>query len=810
MMRAFVAMGQRLAKVRLRCDADFVLLLGLAVLSFLPILNRRIIPVHDTLHALHGFQVFYSELCHHHEMAQWLPYGTYGMASVMWQLTCLAPASYLLGLVGWLCGCRDVLLLFKLAMGVEQAFFLFGLYLLGGKLYTSRVPRFLVCLGASLTVSWFSSIGLDWRLFYLLPLILYLLLRFFQDRQPHSFWLVGIVATATLPGVGSYFGSMLFFLLTVIGGVLAVGQPGAVLTLLRPSRKSLLFLVLFLLSAGAYLWHASHSLDGLVCLSKGRDPVSGKASVDDFLLNGPGGPLPPLQTLFTSWPPLGDNTSYIGLLPLVCLVWGVVRVKSRVFWALLWGALAIVLLSCAGVVARLLYHFPLMSYYRHIGLLFGLVKLLLLLCSGFGLDDLFRKAADEGLAGFRLNIYHLATSLLAGALVAELFLAEPGRLLLTDFRRGMSTLAGQNVLLVYLRIALILAGVFLTALIARLGWDRTRAARWSVAGVFLLAFLFDLGSYRWVLHRVAPRYPSAEFARVLRSSPLPFRESRADTPPDEKSRRALQLYLRQPEGPPGRAKYAVVYNSLQFDPSRSFFRTDLLPLCADTLIRARGGNPRQWPGDDFLPKGDRWLNHALGNGVPRLRLIRRPLWVDTPDQALAVIRSLPADSDTVVLERTGNARSSAAVIDHASRQTGSSSSVAAPPATAESVQVLGFSASRLTVKAMVAPGEPVWLVYADTFDEGWRCMINGHHVPVLKANYAFKAVELQPGENEVRFVFGGWSGLLRSYLVALFGIIFTAAGLFKVVQLALFGRAEVARPLTEVADRAAVPPAQAA
>jgi hypothetical protein len=811
MMRYSVTVGKRFANLRLRCDVDFVLLLGLVLLSFVPILNRRIIPVHDTLQALQAFQVFYNELYFHHELAQWLPYGTYGNASVMWQLTGLAPASYLLGLAGWLCGCQDVLLLYKLSMGVEQVLFLLGLYLLARRLYAYRVTRFLVCLAASLTVTWFSSIGLDWRMFYLLPLILYLLVRFFEDRQSHFLWQAGIVATATLPGVASYFGSMLFFLLTVIGVALGARQPRAVMAVLRPSRKGLVFLALFLLASGAYLWHAAHSLDGLVCLSKGRDPVTAKATVEEFLQNGPGGPLPPMQTLFTGWPPLGDNTSYIGLLPLLCLAWALLRVKSPVFWAFFWGALALVVLSCAGVAARLLYHFPLMSYYRHIGLLFGLVKFLLLVCAGFGLDGLLRKAREEGLAGFRPSVYHLVTGLLAGVLVADLFLAEPGRQLLTDFRRGTATLAGQNVVLVYLRIALILAGVGLTALLARLGWVHTRASQWSVAGVFLLAFLFDLGSYRWVLHQVAPRYPSPEYADVFRCSPLPFRETRSDTPPDESSHKALDLYLRQPEGPPGRAKYAVVYNALQFDPGRPFFRTDLLPQRVEALIRTRGGKPKQWPDDDFLPSRDQWLNHALGYGTPRLRLVRRPLWVDTADQALALIRDIPVASDRVVLEGAGNAGPlGTAAIANAWRQTPTydSASAASPiPTTAESLQVLGFSASRLTVKATVATGGPVWLVYADGYDEGWRCTINGKRVPVLKADYAFKAIELQPGENEVRFVFGDWSGLLRSYLVALFGIVFTGAGLFKIVQLAFFGGAQAVRPLTNLEDPVVVPSA---
>jgi hypothetical protein len=158
--------------------------------------------------------------------------------------------------------------------------------------------------------------------------------------------------------------------------------------------------------------------------------------------------------------------------------------------------------------------------------------------------------------------------------------------------------------------------------------------------------------------------------------------------------------------------------------------------------------------------------------VSKLQLVRRPLWAATDAQALGMIRQLPKDSDAVVLEGAGAASP-------------------APP-TAEAlgggeVEVLHFSANRLKVKATVPPGGPAWLVYADTYHKGWRCLVNGKQEPVLVANFALKAVRLPPGESEVRFVFGEWPRVLKTYLITLLNIAFASLVLFGVLRRSLLG-----------------------
>ena len=45
------------------------------------------------------------------------------------------------------------------------------------------------------------------------------------------------------------------------------------------------------------------------------------------------------------------------------------------------------------------------------------------------------------------------------------------------------------------------------------------------------------------------------------------------------------------------------------------------------------------------------------------------------------------------------------------------------------------------------------MLYADAWHPGWEATVNGRRVPVRRGNLAYKAVQLEAGENVVRFRF---------------------------------------------------------
>jgi hypothetical protein len=88
-------------------------------------------------------------------------------------------------------------------------------------------------------------------------------------------------------------------------------------------------------------------------------------------------------------------------------------------------------------------------------------------------------------------------------------------------------------------------------------------------------------------------------------------------------------------------------------------------------------------------------------------------------------------------------------------------------------EVVAATFNTYAVRADVAV--PSLLVYADTYYKGWRAYVDDREVPIIRANHAFKAVRVDPGQHLIRFVFDPWSFRL--------GAMLTGAGLVVVAGL---------------------------
>jgi hypothetical protein len=75
-----------------------------------------------------------------------------------------------------------------------------------------------------------------------------------------------------------------------------------------------------------------------------------------------------------------------------------------------------------------------------------------------------------------------------------------------------------------------------------------------------------------------------------------------------------------------------------------------------------------------------------------------------------------------------------------------------PPAPAGgNAEVTDYRPNRVTVRVTGAVGG--FLVLADVWFPGWVCRVGGREVPVYRANHAFRAVAVPPGDSEVVFSF---------------------------------------------------------
>jgi uncharacterized membrane protein YfhO len=66
-----------------------------------------------------------------------------------------------------------------------------------------------------------------------------------------------------------------------------------------------------------------------------------------------------------------------------------------------------------------------------------------------------------------------------------------------------------------------------------------------------------------------------------------------------------------------------------------------------------------------------------------------------------------------------------------------------------------------------------YLVLTDTYDSEWRVWVDGREVPLLRADYAFRAIALGPGFHKVKFLYHPFTvvlGLVLS-MIALCGAV---------------------------------------
>ncbi|MBI2370182.1 MAG: YfhO family protein [Deltaproteobacteria bacterium] len=90
----------------------------------------------------------------------------------------------------------------------------------------------------------------------------------------------------------------------------------------------------------------------------------------------------------------------------------------------------------------------------------------------------------------------------------------------------------------------------------------------------------------------------------------------------------------------------------------------------------------------------------------------------------------------------------------------------------EAAEVTRYEPERVEVRARSSTGG--WLVLLDAHYPGWRARVDALEVPVLRANYAFRAVRIPPGESTVLFFYAP-AGVRAGLLLSGLGVLLLAA-----------------------------------
>src|SRR5258708_35519701 len=145
---------------------------------------------------------------------------------------------------------------------------------------------FFVCIGAVGSTVIYSQVWWNFRIYYLLPLVLYFVLLFFIRSRARYLWLAGIVSVVWLIGNLPYFVVIWGLSLLVFTVALSIRHWKSWRSFVSMSRVDWIALGTFLVVATvfvAFAWYAVHDIE---ILQANRDPTTQATSLDTFLTYG--------------------------------------------------------------------------------------------------------------------------------------------------------------------------------------------------------------------------------------------------------------------------------------------------------------------------------------------------------------------------------------------------------------------------------------------------------------------------------------------------------------------------------------------
>jgi len=472
-----------------------------------------------------------------------------------------------------------------------------------------------------------------------------------------------------------------------------------------------------------------------------------------------------------------DMTLYAGILlvPLLCLaIIGMTR-RQRHFAI---TSLVVLLFTLATPLAMALFYlWPGMKYFRHLGLVSPLVRVLLCFVAGIGFDWLIHQRGRRlavagtvlsailiamGLYAFTLSLDHAQTTRLVDA-ISTSAVGRPEHMQFADVvaRRLWHTTLTAGV-------AAILVGFGAIALSTPWLASKPRASMAWVslvllfAGTEVYAFKFEYlvdrseivpESDRFVTRPAAMEFParrevSLKSLAVGRTSP------RLAATIDFSSMFAMRLQGRASTG----AQYWSNNMFVFVDEAGSTFQVDSWLKPFDELIRmywhwpiheSTGFPPDVDLNDFHFPMDHPATGRVTGVTAGKIRFFSHAYAVESLDSFPPLMTDPGYAGNTLLVVEPQDAERSSARL----RPWKPADSLSADDAQPLMARVERFDANTLRI-AVDNPGAPSWMTYADIWHPSWRASVNGKTVPIYRANLAYKAVPLESGANVVEFRFG--------------------------------------------------------
>jgi len=729
------------------------LLIFFSILHFVPYFSNEILPIHDASERFQFFHYFYSETLSEREFPLWIPYGVAGIKSAFHQLFHIGPADYIVGLLGVAFGAENTLDLFKASMLIYVFIYLGGIYLFISHFSQSRWPAPIAVAGAAGTLSWFVQPYFNLFAFYTLPYVLLFAMRWAREGRAGYLLFAALIELCSLIGNVAYIAPMHALIISLAMLPVIFQHPQSLRSIATVQLFKMPILWLDVAVATFVVLAGFRSIDNVVNLLAGRDPVSYTAPLGTFLEYGRLSPATTIFGFLTGAIPNGPNTYYIGLLPLGVIAWVIfTRCLPREFWGLMLVVFTLSLISVGGIGARIAYHFPGMEFYRHIGLVFGMVDTLLLLAFGLALDGLICSQAQGRYSWHKWCVVGGAIGLVL-ADAAYAWHADD-----LDIQIEHPSIQPIGVLLRLAAYAVAIGVVSIKA--SGQGISPRR-----VILILAIAYLIDVGVFRWDVAAELPHSSSVDHL-LLTARPLPWRASRSDIPPDERAER-LWAAISRPTVMRNAIYEPPLYAFSGWDPCAPRVRTHIIMADVKKALEAMGGSPDEGADSSFFPSRPE-ARAALGCESRKVWLAPAFQWADNEISEAKFIKDSTSLVDRPILfAPTRGEYPPAGDLDRDG-----------------SIEVLSFSPNFLTFHIGTPTAKGRLLVYADAYAPEWSATIDGKDVPIFKANGGFKAVFIPVGADTVQLHYGSiktraiaWGLAIMSaiFCVVCLGIVFFAS-----------------------------------
>lgn len=448
----------------------------------------------------------------------------------------------------------------------------------------------------------------------------------------------------------------------------------------------------------------------------------------------------------------GETSLYVGIMPLFLAVWALAR-RRDAFTAFFGGAALLALLIFLDTpFFRVLYQLPLFRIGRQLEAkamwAFAMAAL-----AALGFEALMNRAPHLE----RRALRQAAVGLLVAALVVLVGFALAGRFLASQEAGGGPSLASSwhryntaN----FLRFGLLVIACAGVVLLWAQGWLRT----WVLTVMVLGIAMADLISFGWKLNPARPPdglYPLMESALFLQS--------------DESLYRTIRGPLSRKVFPPNSLAVYGVSDVQGYSPVLIDYYVDFMELIEEDIADARRILSLKYPSSTISPLLD-LLNAKYiitistpGEEMTQLERVEPGLALvydgevkiyenrDVLPRAFAVLgyRVLEDPAETFAVLRNEQFDPSTLLI--LQKEPAPLSPGGAHLAEESHVEILEYTPGRVTVEAeLPADG---FVLLTDLYYEGWKAFEDGKEQEVYRADYIFRAVQLEAGEHRIEFVF---------------------------------------------------------